>query len=280
MGKKCDKLQEISNTYTKSSLYMEWYQSLGDWIEKDNLIATVHEFDNDKLRDKNFFDVNCNNDFHNFNHMPNKYKSLVQKIISDIPISKDRDIVTDPAYGIELLRRLAVKSINPSDTDVVNSCITGPFSILIYISKSNEFLDMPFVMEIKMDNNKPSDSKTTDLRLMIINPKEIKISDSILLDLSIILEKAISKHHITIAKHFVKEYIFSSRILLDNSKINEFERSTEWCAYQIVRSVGSFQKQFQVEMINPITNFKKELGSRYQHLVDSVIFYMRSVLTD
>jgi hypothetical protein len=70
----CDKLQEISKTYPKSSLYIEWYQSLGDWIEKDSLITTVYGFDNDKLHDKNFFDVNCNNDLHNFNHMPNKYK--------------------------------------------------------------------------------------------------------------------------------------------------------------------------------------------------------------
>jgi hypothetical protein len=86
---------------------------------------------------------------------------------------------------------------------------------------------MPFIMETKMDNNKPSDSKTTDLKLMIINPKEIKISDSILLELSIILEMTISKHHITIAKYFVKEYLPSSRILLDESKINEFERYTD-----------------------------------------------------
>jgi hypothetical protein len=68
--------------------------------------------------------------------------------------------------------------------------------------------------------------------------------------------------------------------LLDDSKINEFERYTEWCAYQITRSVGLFQMQFQVEMINRIANFKKELDSTYPHLVDSFNFYMRSVLTD
>ena len=117
---------------------MEWDKSVGDWIEQDSLVATIYEYDikNDKMKNEymiNTDDTNFHNDYDN--NKNNYDKSLEKKIISYIDISKDRDIAKGPNYAIELLRSLAVKSVNPSDTHAVNSCITGLFSVLVHIFK-------------------------------------------------------------------------------------------------------------------------------------------------
>ena len=91
---------------------------------------------------------------------------------------------------------------------------------------------MPFTLETKQ-GDKSSDSNLTTSKLIIIYPKETKISESILLELSVILEKVTSKQQITVVKHFVKEYVSLSRFLLKNNKIKEFKLYTEWFANQI-----------------------------------------------
>ncbi|MBA3749411.1 MAG: DUF2254 domain-containing protein [Nitrosopumilus sp.] len=277
-------LQNFSKIEKKNGLWMEWYKSLGDWIEKDELIAKIYEYDLDvKLKvQQDRLNINGNNNKDNYiNHRFNYDKSYEQKIISYIDISNDRDISKDPIYGIELLRSLAVKSVNSSDTDVVNSCITGLFSILRYISKSKEFLGTSFTFEPKPDNKTSNSDTSATSILIIIHPKEPYLSDYIFLELSIILVKAASKQQqITVAIHFVKEYVSTSRFLLENNKINDFESLTRWCADQIIITIESFQKQFQIEMLSPIIEFKKDLTTKYPYLVDFFSFHMRHVLSN
>lgn len=266
-------LQNFSKIEQKNNLWMEWHKSLGDWIEKDELIASIYEYGKTiDLKNAETPDTDKNNDNHNNQDNKNKSNSdklFEQRIISYIDISKDRDINKDPLYGIELLRSLAVKSINSSDTDVVNSCITGLFSTLKAILKSKEFLGIPFTLESQM-------VKKTSI---VIHPKEVRLSDSILLELSIIFEKAVLKQQqITVTIYFVNEYVSTSKYLLENSKIDDFELLTSWFADIIIISFESFQKQFQLELISPIIGFKKDLVLKYPHLVDSFVFYMRSIL--
>lgn len=108
------------------------------WIEKDGLVAIIYQYDkNEDIKNEDALNTADDNKSHdNHNNASNNDKSFEQRIVSHVDISKDRDIKRDPTYGIELLRSLAVKSANPSDTDIVNSCITGLFSILTYISPS------------------------------------------------------------------------------------------------------------------------------------------------
>ncbi len=137
---------------------------------------------------------------------------------------------------------------------------------------------MPFILGPIIGDNK-TDFDEYDL-LLIVNPKEIKISDSIPLELSIILEKAVSNNQIIVVKHLVKEYLSSSRILISDYKIDAFKRYTEWCAYQIALSVRPFQNQFKVEVIKPIIEFKKDLVIKWAHLVDFFALQMQSILND
>ncbi len=267
-------LQNFSKTNQKNKLWMEWHKSLGNWIEKDEIIASIYEYNKttDLKNAATLHAVRSNDNNYNNQDMENELtsdKSFEQRIISYIDISKDRDINKDPTYGIELLRSLAIKSINSSDTDVVNSCITGLFSSLKAVLNSKEFLGIPFTLEPQMAQ------KTS----IIIHPKELRLSDKILLELSIILEKAVLKQQqITVTIHFVNEYISTSKYLLEINEIDDFERLTSWFAQIIIISFESFQKQFQRELISPIMDLKKDIVTKYPNQVDSFVFYMQAIL--
>lgn len=251
-------LQEFSKQ-NKVSLWMQWYKSLGDWIEKDDLIAIVYAYNSKEKFGK---EEKLGNRINNGNKSI-KVKPFGQRFVSNIIISNDRNISKDPVYGIELLRSLAVKSVKQSDTDVVNSCITGLFRILRDNLKSSEFLGIPFTLEYKLNDRTPDNTAISNTALTIINPKESKLSDSILFELSLILENVALNQQITVAKHFVREYISLSRFLLENKKIGEFERLTKWLIDQVSISIVSFQKQFQARVMAELLDFDKELKVNY-----------------
>ncbi len=277
-------LQSLSKTHKKDILWMEWYISLGDWVEKDELIATIYANDISGVK-KNEKLLNASDDYGDDDNNHGKYstksnhdKSYEQRIVSYIDISKDRDIFKDPTYGIELLRSLAVKSISSSDTDVVNSCITGLFSVFRYVSKSKEYLGVPFTLQTNLDDKTQNDDAAPQT-LIIMHPKEEKLGDCILLELSIILESESSKsQQITVTKHFVKEFISSSKSLLESDKVSEFKHMTKWCANQIIVPIESFRRQFQVETVIPIMEFKTYLYTNYPHLSNFFDIHMVSAL--
>jgi len=276
-------LQKLSKTHKKDILWMEWYKSLGDWVEKDELIATIYANDkNEVIKNEKLLntgdDYDDGNNHSKYNTKSNHDKSYEQRIVSYIDISKDRDISKDPTYGIELLRSLAVKSINSSDTDVVNSCITGLFSIFRYVSKSKEFLGIPFTLQTNLDDKTQNDDAAPQT-LIIMHPKEEKLGDCILLELSIILDSESSKSQkITVTKHFVKEFVSSSKSLLESDKVSEFKHMTKWCANQIMVPIESFRRQFQVETVIPIMEFKAYLYTNYPHLSNFFDIHMISAL--
>lgn len=298
-------LQEFSKQYT-GSLWMQWYKTLGDHVEKNDLVAVIylynpnnhmiknnvintnnynnnHENNIQKLYD-NKNDLNDNNGSKNNPGEDNKH-DFNHKLISNIIISKDRDVANDPTYGIELVRSLAVKSANQSDTDVVGSCITGLFRVLRRILRSTELLGIPFTLNNESYTNKDDHSGSessieTETTLTIINPRETKLSDAILFELSIILENSASNNQITVFKHFINEYIALSRFLLEINRTNEFHRITKWCVNQLLISMESFQKQFQGQMITDLINFKKEMIVTYPKIAEMFENEVKSVLTD
>ncbi len=271
-------LQSFSKMHKKDILWMEWYKSLGDWVEKDELIATIYADDKDGCIKNEKLGADDGNNYVKYHNKSNPDESYKQRIFSYIDISKDRDISKDPTYGIELLRSLAVKSLNSSDTDVVKSCITGLFSIFRYVSKSKEFLGMPFTIQTNLDG-KASNYDAAAPTLVIIHPKEEKFGDCILSELSLILESETPKsQQITVTKHFVKEFISSSKILLESDKVSEFKHMTKWCANQVMIPIESFRRQFQAETLTLIMDFKTYLYNNYPHLSDFFDIHMVSVL--
>jgi hypothetical protein len=259
---------------------MELHKSLGDWVEKDELIATIYAYDKNRdITNEKLIDADNGNNQSRYNNKSNPDKSCEQRIVSYIDISKDRDISKDPKYGIELLRSLAVKSMNSFDTDVVNSCITGLFSIFSYVTKSKELLCVPFTLQTSLDNKTPNDA-AVEPTLIVIHPKEEKLGDYILLELSIILDNGSSEsQQVIITKHFVKEFISSSKILLESNKVCEFKQITKWCANQIILPIESFRVQFQCETVNPIMDFKTYLYINYPHLSNFFDIHILSILS-
>jgi hypothetical protein len=109
--------------------------------------------------------------------------------------------------------------MNSSDTDVVNSCITRLFSIFSHVTKSKELLGVPFTLKTSLDDKTPNDAAAAPT-LIVIHPKEENLGDYILLELSIILDNGSSEsQQVIVTKHFVKEFISSSKILLESKSL-------------------------------------------------------------
>jgi hypothetical protein len=83
--------------------------------------------------------------------------------------------------------------MNSFDTDVVNSCITGLFSIFSYVTKSKELLCVPFTLKTSLDDKTPNDAAAAAPALIVMHPKEENLGDYILLELSIILDNGSSE---------------------------------------------------------------------------------------
>ncbi|HEY3525935.1 MAG TPA: DUF2254 family protein, partial [Nitrososphaeraceae archaeon] len=160
-------LLQLSN---KTNLQMEWLKSLGDWIEKGSILAIVYG-DKKKIittpaeeeeevspssyyKDKKKKEVRgkVSNLLSNFNNINSKDRNgtnrFHQNMLSALDISQDRDFTRDPFYGVEILRSLAIKSVNQYDLDVVNSCITGLFRVLNDVFVSEEKIGIPFTFDL------------------------------------------------------------------------------------------------------------------------------------
>ncbi|MDQ6667336.1 MAG: DUF2254 domain-containing protein [Thermoproteota archaeon] len=268
-------LLQVSPTgsiHKQNCLMLKYYKSLGDWVEKDSIIATIYSSDSAKNVSK---DENSLRNNKKDNHSDQYYnsKKLEQKVLATIDISKNRDSSTDPFYGIEILRSLATKAIHEFNTDIVIYCITGFFQILNHtLIRSKDIAGLPFTLNTANgdgdDNNDDSnnDDKEQNAKLkrmtVIISPKETPISDAVLSELSVIYSMAVSQQQISSLEHFTNEYVSSSKYLLDINKVNEFKRLTRWYSNQISSSsiLSSFPKGFQERIIiNPLSNFKNQL---------------------
>lgn len=277
-------LPKFSN---KTSLQMEWLKSLGDWIEKGSILAIVYgdktkiittpaeeeikpsSYDKDKKKKEVRGKVSH---FDNINSKDkNDTNRFDKSILSALDISHDRDFSRDPFYGIEILRSLAIKSVNQYDIDVVNSCITGLFRVLNDVLVSEEKIGIPFTFDLHTnDGNKKreNDEGKEALRdiTIIINPKERKITEMIVSELSVVYEMAQSRHQTNILKHFADEYTSLSRSLLDKNKVDEFKRLTEWYSNRILES--SSKRNFHDQITPLFSAFKEELNKNYPFATD------------
>ena len=289
-------LPQISN---KTNLQMEWLKSLGDWIEKGSILAIVYG-DKKKIitipaaeevnpssyyKDKKKKEVRgkVSNLLSNFNNINSKDRNdtnhFHQNMLSALDISQDRDFARDPFYGVEILRSLAIKSVNQYDIDVVNSCITGLFRVLNDVFVSEEKIGIPFTFDLHTnDGNKKQVNKggieiLGDITITI-NPKERKMTEMIASELSVIYEMAQSRHQTNTIKHFADEYTSLSRSLLDKNKVDEFKRLTEWYSNCILES--SSEKNFQDQIVPLFSAFKEELNKNYPFATDIFTIYMRN----
>jgi hypothetical protein len=198
------------------------------------------------MKSSSFLNINNNNTDNN-----KEDNRISSRILSAVDIDKDRNISTDPYYGMELLRSLAIKAASQFDTDVTNSCITGFFIILKHIFKSKDIAGVSFTL---IDNSSKDNNSKENPVLIIIKPKETRLSDTVLKELSKIHNKIASQQQISIIEHFVNEYVSISKNLLEMNKVNESERLTKWYADLLSSSssITSFSREFQAEIIAPL----------------------------
>ena len=303
------------------SISLEFLKSIGDWIETGNSLVIVSEINNaDENKEEqeiefSFIDKNNSRDstIQKENNRIESKKNVISdfqnQILSSIDINKDRDISKDPMLGIELLRNLAIKSAKKNDIDIVNSCITGLFRIVIYLLKGKDIFGLPFRIKInsknedkKFDkkkklkiknNNIPDDDNKTALSLsssknnedtntiiITIKPKEKRLTNVILSDLAIINNMSNTAENIPIIKHILLEFISFSKELLENENDDKFYLITNWYSKLLLStSYKSLSKQFYHEIfIVPLLDFQNYLLYNYPHIKNGFDIYMKDIL--
>ena len=262
-------------------------------IDNDSSEDNIIQKENNKMKDKQ----NIISDFQN-------------QILSSIDINKDRDISRDPMLGIELLRNLAIKSAKKNDIDISNSCISGLFRILIFLLKEEQdYFGLPFRIKINSKNENKIDTKekfnkknnnyifddddktaitfssskkdkdANTIIMITIKPKEERLTNVILSDLSIINNMANTAENITIIKHILSEYISFSKELLEKEKNEEFYLITNWYSKMLLSiSYKSLPKEFYHELfIVPLLDFQKNLLQNYSHIKNGFDIYMKEI---
>ena len=162
-------IKNLTKNLDHSHIEIEFYKSIGESIHKGNVLVTVYgvnssgsnksKGEDEKEKSINEQEYHENNLFNNNNtnnkdskNKDKKQKNIIddleQKILSSIDVNKERDI-SNPVFGIDLLRSLAIKSASNNDIDVTNACITGLFNVLAYIWKNIDVFGLPFTIKVK-----------------------------------------------------------------------------------------------------------------------------------
>jgi uncharacterized membrane protein len=311
-------LKETFKNSTKTDISLEFLKSIGDWIETGNTLVIVSETNNTEkieeqdiefsLTDKDSLQDNkIQKENNRMKYKKNIISDFQNQILSSIDINKDRDISKDPIFGIELLRNLAIKSAKKNDIDIANSCITGLFKILIFLLKGHDIFGLPFRIKINSNNINKTDTKEklknknnnhinnyndktaitfssskkdTNTIIITIKPKEERLTNLILSDLSIINNMANTAENIPVIKHILSEYISFSKTLLEKEKNDEFYLITNWYSKMLfLTSYKSLPKEFYHELfIVSLLNFQQDLLKNYPHIKNGFDIYMKDIL--
>lgn len=236
--------------------------------------------------------------------------SFNQKILNCIQITNDSNLSEDPILGIRLLGEMAVKSNNLRDYDVVNSVIMGLFRILIYTYSNEEKLGLPFTVSSegmhsrkirKINLNKKTKNKDAvdennkskkeekeeenvkqkkeNERIIIINPREVQIQDVIIHTLTTISSMIVNQKNTSSNEHICKQYIATSKYLLEINKVNEFQILTEWYSKRLILIKQEFSDSLVLlPILNLLLQLKEDLNFSYPYAVKTFSVFMDEIL--
>ncbi len=236
--------------------------------------------------------------------------SFNQKILNCIQITNDSNLSEDPILGIRLLGEMAVKSNNLRDYDVVNSVIMGLFQILIYTYSNEEKLGLPFTVSSegmhsrkirKINLNKKTKNKDAvdennkskkeekeeenvkqkkeNERIIIINPREVQIQDVIIHTLTTISSMIVNQKNTSSNEHICKQYIATSKYLLEINKVNEFQILTEWYSKRLILIKQEFSDSLVLlPILNLLLQMKEDLNFSYPYAVKTFSVFMDEIL--
>lgn len=246
----------------------------------------------------------------------NKISSIYEQIANSIHVTKDSNLAEDPLLGIKLLGEMALKSNYLRDYDVVNSLIGGLFRILIFAYSNEEKLGLPFTISsedmrfnkirkinlVKKDKDKHTnldnseiDSKDTNHqmvqekdqdknkkveRVIIINPRELKIQDVILHTLTNISNAIIKQSNTSSNEYICKQYISTSNFLLEKNKVNEFHVLTQWYSNRLIVIKNEFSDSILLlPILNLLLKFKEDINVNYAFASKTFSIFMEKMLS-
>jgi Predicted membrane protein (DUF2254) len=302
----------------QKNLWIDYSKSIGDWIEKQDNIAVVFEYNGPKKTENENEDQILKKDrfsFENENYNNDETKKtrqnkdninkIKEKFLQSIEITDDRDLSRDPLFGIEVLRSVAVKSADLGDTDVIKSCITGLFRILHHALIHKEIIGIPFTItteetkrkigkiafrEKQSNNTEKTDNKykvykSKQKRLQsettlkaIIKPKEILLDNIILVELSTIIDKILTARNVPLIHHLVNEYIAQCKNLIREDKYEEFRVLTDWCSSQLSLALKDFPLHLSTSFIDLLLSFKKDLEDTQPPFAKLFNTYMKDIV--
>ncbi|WP_458745993.1 DUF2254 family protein [Candidatus Nitrosocosmicus sp. T] len=295
----------------QKNLWIDYSKSIGDWIEEQDNIAIVYEFDEFSTSEKKAWsqisgekrisigNLSQKKDRRN-QHNKADISKTKQKFLRCMEITDDRDLARDPLFGIEVLRSVAVKSAELGDTDVIKSCITGLFRVLHYALIHKEIIGIPFTLttedskrtvnKIKfqeMENNNSeenhirtnNESLQTSTLKAIINPKEILLDTIILVELSTMMDKILTTRNVPLVYHMVSEYIAQCKNLVRQDKHEEFRVLTDWCSGQLSLVLKTFPPHLTSSFIKQLLNFKKDLENDQPRFAKLFDIYMKDIIS-
>ena len=260
--------------------------------------------------------INKNNyDHYNENYSINKEEgeddiSFNQNILNCIQITNGSNSSEDPILGIRLLGEMAVKSNNLRDYDVVNSVIIGLFQILIYTYSNEEKLGLPFTissegmhvkkirkinLDKKIKNNDATEEnneskkeeqeednekhKKQKQRIIIINPREVRIHDVIIHTLTTISSMIVNQKNTSSNECICKQYIATTKYLLEINKVNEYQILTEWYSNRLLLIKQEFcDSLVLLPILNLLLQFKEDLNFSYPYAVKTFSVFMDEIL--
>ena len=271
-----------------SDLWIEMFKNVGDWVSDKVIIATLYEYNN-KEYEKN---DNIKSNINTMKQNKDKEYLFNEKILSSISITNDSNLSDDPILGVRLLGELASKSSKLRDYDVINSILLGLFRILSYIYLNNDKLGLPFVIsktnekytKIRKIRSKKKDEnnevkKNSEKRIIIINPRELRVQDVIFHILSYIDDTIVKTVNSSSSLFLCNQYIYISSNLLNLNKKNEFKIITEWYSRRLFLTIKRFP---DTELLDPLfislSNFKKDLKFHYPYATKIFSVYMDKTL--
>lgn len=117
-------------------------------------------------------------------------------------------------------------------------------------------------------------------RIIIINPRELKIQDVILDVFTNITNMICQQTNNPSNELFCKLYVSTCNYLLENSKINEFETLTEWYS----KNLSSIKNKFPgstliLSSINLLSQFKEDIEFNYPFASKKYSIFMKEIIS-
>lgn len=263
--RKHNKLQKLEQ---KEPLYLlEWLTPVGGKVKQKEVIAIIYSY-GELPPDITERKENIQEDLE---------RMLQGAISSGLKIGQNRSVSSDPHYGLEIIRNLAIKATNQSDIATITSSITGLFSILYRTTQKGQLTGTPFMIPLTNNRNNSLDNRF----LLTADSREREIAEGVLSELSIIyyISGKSQECAISVAEHFATAYVGLSRQLLSESKIKDFEKLTEWYAKQTSLAISLRPLEFRRRLADILEQFKKEITYSHPYAIDTFQIHLNKILT-